>query len=474
MCIHLRHKKRILRAVSNNTHIAAGAASAIILLACAQRPSVSQTPRPEAAQPVLVQDVSPESKSDTPSDGDAIPSVSEEVPTAPEEAPQVESPFKLIVSGMGSVVQHKDERYWYGEGELISLTGKNLRRSCGYLRGSLHAGKSLWWAARFSPMSVCPDSPILSRFDGTKFVPRVSMDVHDFSVSSWHGDSTIALVVPRRFGPPWGYSLLTLEGWRKPPRPKSTMGTGYGVKCHTKLQDPWQVLGFPKGEIVVLAASLCDERTEAERDAEVPAPETVGGFSESWTSPHKRSQIASIGLQDLIGSVAYNAKNIWALGTIDQGSVTLIKHFDGSKWTTWPTPALSEARGLVLSEENAGKYSGGASSVGLPTLWVLQQDVLRSTIESRDDIDLPVACKLPYQAWFSDNELWLNCESGLYTTDKSATPVVLDGSGTCEDMDPYPTPMPLGLWSKKRDGGCGKSHRSRPGIKKSRGLKLAF
>ncbi|MCH2109680.1 MAG: hypothetical protein MK135_10140, partial [Polyangiaceae bacterium] len=176
----------------------------------------------------------------------ASPAASKEVPDpVPQAETKIESvvasPFRLVLDGSsGTLMRHQGHKIYSGQEGIFDITTGESLASCSFADGYLLQGKSLFFAARMSPYSACPDEPYLLEQVGKKWQLRKFIDAHDLKIDEWVSGTNIAAVVPYRAGPPWGYELVRVGGGRLPPQPQR--GASHppisDQKCYSELQRP--------------------------------------------------------------------------------------------------------------------------------------------------------------------------------------------------------------------------------------------
>jgi hypothetical protein len=289
-----------------------------------------------------------------------------------------------------------------------------------------YEGDSLWFADRFSPMSACPEPAVLAQLVGDKWIPRLDVNVHDLRVSPWVPGSSLAAVVPRRLGPPWGYELLVLEKNRTPPRPERA-GPTRQEGCYTRLDQLEALQAFPSGEIFVFGHQCPrvqneSEHAVAESDAGAAAQDEAASEAnvavESFAKGARSSTFTTLPLRDLTSTFGISATDIWATGSVSD-TEWRIAHFDGARWTLLPERFDHEVRSLFVPK--------GETSAEARRLFILDKDLLEVAQGVTQTHAVPDGCT-PLSVKLQNEQLWLWCGVGqydtvLFTTDPSVEPV---------------------------------------------------
>ncbi len=94
-------------------------------------------------------------------------------------------------------------------------------------------------------------------------------------------------------------------------------------------------------------------------------------------------------------------------------------------------------------------------------LWLLDATSLRPLSGSGTALSLPADCEYP-SAWFQGEHAWLNCTSGVYTTDPGQELIELpQATEECEELQPRPDYAVRGIYKRSSEvSGCSKRQRS--------------
>lgn len=380
------------------------------------------------------------------------------------------SPFRQVVDVVGSVTRHGGVHYLQTETFIQDLSTGEILGECPFLRGYLASGLSLFFLARMSSYSACPDQPLLMRKKGDAFQVERSVNAHQLLVTRYK-QGTLGVVVPHRSGPPWGYELVSLEGGvtpprpQKAPRPKDPESEDPG--CYTLLEQPEQVFGFESGALVLLGDRRCEalvdapyeeESSAAEDESPAPFP---GPVAETWRPGKATSTVTNLPLISIQSSVALHSESVWVLGEKPKANEetgaaeqTLLE-FDGNDWK--PVQLPQGGPFVALGE-------GPNPSDATQSLWLLTDRFLIS-LKEEGRLRVPDACPTPHAFWFEKEEAWLSCEEGLFTTDDRVVlprPGELEGDAVqaaCEKWEPRPANSPPPLFGPRTSGGCGQRDR---------------
>jgi hypothetical protein len=274
-------------------------------------------------------------------------------------------------------------------------------------------------------MSACPVYSVLVQLVGDKWVPRRDANVHDLEVSPWLAGSSLAAVVPRRSGPPWGYELMVLEKNRTPPVAERA-GAARDASCHTRLSEVAALEAFRTGEIFVfgtecplLPAEEPNEPGDAAADA-APAP------SDEWSSPvvvesfapgARRSTFTTLPLRELSSTFGVAGDDIWAAGRASESEWRLV-HYDGKSWNLLPE-RFEQPLGSVF-------VPSGETGPGARRFFIAGTKVLEFSQGTTHEHAVPDNCA-PLNVQLQDEQLWLLCSLGdyelaVFTTDTKVSP----------------------------------------------------
>lgn len=419
------------------------------------RSQTATSANPTAPQGPVVE--SPKASSGEPSSDDDRESAQSDPP----------SPFRLVLEdSYGSSLLHGGHRIWGGQNGYFDLTSRKALAVCSYARGYMMSGKSLYFAARMSPYSACPDMPMLVEHAGDSWVLRRYIDAHDLLIDEWVAGTTIAAVVPYRSGPPWGYELVKIAGGVTPPTPRRWMVKGNSSEeqpssdeqsCYSELQRPLSLYAFPSGAITVVGEFRCDLESAEEEDRHVPAP--ARPVIEHFAAGTRQSILVDVPVDEVLATLGPAPDSLWILGAfIDDDpssarSKQALFHFDGKAIA--PIDAdLQGALTITLGPPSAER--GVRPPLTLP--WVLDEKWLRPASGTEDAIRLPQGCGAT-SAWFHAEHAWVACEEGLYTTDPTVAPFSIPTSPErCEELLPEPEYAVRGIYQRSsEESGCGRS-----------------
>jgi hypothetical protein len=381
-----------------------------------------------------------------------------------------ESPFRRVLEASGGYVhEHQSRRLYSNEAITFELaTGEVLIR-CDYTRGYLQSGTNLYFAARMSPYSVCPDAPFLLEYTAKKWELRRFIDAHALLLDEWFQGTTIAAVVPYRGGPPFGYELLKVSGSAAPPRPKKGASDPEqpDTHCYTELQEPYSLHAFPSGALMVVGQSRCDLEVDPEGDEELSEEARAQRYRpviESFPKASQHSALFSLPFDEVVWDLEAERDTVYLLGKNRSeageapGKMVLVS-FDG-KTVREIGAELKGAQQLVLGPSAEGPKSavtavpaGEAAS----QVWIVSESALYP-LGGGSALVLPPNCQAN-GAWFEGVHAWVACEDGVFTTDPEQRTLEIpktEGFSTCEALDPRPESAIPGLYKKASSpGGCG-------------------
>lgn len=401
---------------------------------------------------------------------------SSQTPEPSADARPPVSPFRRVLEGAdGFVLEHQGRRLYSNESITFDLASGEVLIHCDYTRGYLLSGKNLYFAARMSPYSVCPDAPFLLEYAGKKWELRRYIDAHALLLDEWLKGTTIAAVVPYRGGPPFGYELVKVSGSGTLPRPQKGASDPHqpDTHCYTELQEPYSLHAFLSGAIMVVGQSRCD--ISGDPDAEELSDEERAlryrPLVESFPKGSQRSTLFSLPFDEIVWVVETDSEALLILGKIrssegeDAPGKMVLVSFDG-KSVQKLDANVEGAQQIVLhsgTQKEAGDGVGGRTGdrASTESLWILGESFLRPA-GSGEPLVLPPNCQ-PQGAWFEGRHAWLACLDGLYTTDPDQGTIEVpktESFSTCEVLDPRPEYPVAGLFKKASPaGGCGRNAR---------------
>lgn len=305
----------------------------------------------------------------------------------------------------------------------VNLTTATVAFERDGMNYAAYQGDSLWFADHFSPMSACPEPSTLVQLVGETWVPRLETNVHSLVVHPWVKGSSLAAIVPRRLGPPWGYELLVLERNKRPPR-AARRSRHHRPECETRIAVLQALLAFRSGEIFVFGtecetdpASLPEPKFDAENVA-VTTPESETDVlpptvMEMWRQG--RHEFVELPFRELGLVEGVGPADMWATGEVD-GAQWAIAHFDGATWQLLPERYTTPVSGLQV-------YLG-ASGKNARRLLLVEGRLLELHEGVTREHALPPSCYTEGDAasglHLDGTELWITCreedEPVLYTT----------------------------------------------------------
>jgi len=355
-------------------------------------------------------------------------------PPAPQRVPHE---YHLVYDGSGRVFVRDRRPLLVTMTGVIDLTDGRVQFEREPGNFGVYEGDSLWFADRFSPMSACPQPSVMAELVGTRWVPRWNVNVHALQVSRWLPGSSLAAVVPRRLGPPWGYELLVLEKNRPAPRPERS-GPDREQGCYTRLDRPTALEAFPSGEIFVfghecpLVPEPWEGEVEGDGGEELEASDAL--VVESFARGAQRSTFASLPLRELTSTFGVSASDVWAAGSVSDTEWGIV-HFDGSSWTLLPERFREEVHSLYVPAGEQGAMARRFFILGAELMEVSPGDLVAHA--------LPPDCT-PLSAQVERGELWLSCDVGRYDAALFTTDPKIDLARFPED-DPE---RPRVAWSE--------------------------
>jgi hypothetical protein len=381
------------------------------------------------------------------------PASSAEPARAPGVSP-IAHEYRRIFDGWAKVVFPDGRPLLISSEGAVELSSGRVSFERLFSNAAVYEGNSVWFADGFSPMSACPEPSVLVERVGSDWRPRHQINVHQLFVSRWLPGSSLAAIVPRRTGPPWGYELLVLEKNRKAPVPERS-GRARKPECHTRIETVLALEAFPSGEIFAFG-SECPLLPPSESDAvegeERDSTSTL--VVELWKKGSARSSFAALPLSELTSTFGVSADDIWATGSPSEG-VFGVAHYDGSNWTLLPE--------RFEQAVSAWFVPAGEHGVDARRFFVVGQKLFEFSAGNTREHALPESC-VPLDVELHDGELWLTCslaeyELALFTTNAQIQPFRfsddVERSRVTWTETPYPPLDPKG----PRSGGCGGARR---------------
>ncbi len=422
--------------------------------------------------------------------------------TPAPQAPKVvrpPSPFRKVVDAPGGYLfQHGGDLLYAGEQVIQNLSSGAVLASCNFLSGYLMSGRNLYFAARMSPYSACPDEPFLVEHVGKSWKLRRFIDAHDLMLDEWVAGTTLAAVVPYRLGPPWGYELVRVSGGATPPKPMkgASHPSDSEQKCYSELQSPSALHAFPSGVIMVVGEARCefsgrtgDDSVEGEAASEEEKMEDgeASEQEESWLRPvieyfapgSYRSTVVSLPIHEVISSIDDNSSKLFMIGKVRQSTKEdapfekVLLSFDGKEVRRFDVD-LEDVDWLVRGPQPSPSERTAASGVEPPSegsatgavpppdsLWFSGEEWVRRASGEGEPLWYPESCESPLvQFW--RGHAWLACDDGIYTTDPEQEPIVLapvESGASCEALSPRPEYAVPGIYKKSSSvGGCSRRH----------------
>lgn len=383
------------------------------------------------------------------------------------------SPFRHVLKGSsGRVLEHHGRRLYSDEAITFDLATREVLIDCAFTRGFLLPGKALYFAARMSPYSACPDAPFLLERVGKKWELRRFIDAHDVQMDEWIFGTTIAAVVPYRSGPPFGYELLKVAGGATPPRPERGASDPNDPerKCYSELQQPLSFHAFRSGAIMVVGAARCDlGGDEGKELSDEELNLRYRPVIESFPPGRSRSTLFSLPFDELVSLIELDPEILLMIGKVREGFAEnapfrlVLVSFDGKSVRELEASLEGGQQlvaGPVASISARSEAPAPIDSSPLNGAWLLGESSLRALLGEGETLWLPAQCR-PTQAWFEGTHAWVVCEDGVYTTDVDQEWIEIpqtEGDSTCETLDPRPQYFVPGMYQRGSvAGGCGSS-----------------
>lgn len=427
------------------------AASAPGLGAASNGAATTATPSPAAPNPAAP---SPAPPSPAPPSGPTLPVIPHE--------------YRRVFEGVHALfLQGADPYLMTSDGTVNLKTGVvDFERFADSWVG--YRGDSLWFADGFSPMSACPRASTLVQLVKGKWLPRLAINVHSIAVSPWYKGSSLAAIVPRRLGPPWGYELTVLERNRIAPR-AARRSANHLPECATQVASLQALLAFPTGEIFVFGVECGRvEQSEADLEQEIelasgdgetevegevvqepevePEPPTI---MESWRNG--RHEVTAVPFRELGLIVGVGPKDIWATAPTPDGAWAPI-HFDGTAWQMLPERYATSIEDLAIHPDSTGVLARRV---------VVTKERVTEFVEGRAyEHALPPNC-MPEDVQLDGEQLWVQCfndyEPLLYTTRQDIAEVRFQTDGERQLTSFNDKRLPPLDATAGRSGSCGRS-----------------
>lgn len=373
------------------------------------------------------------------------------------ERPRIAHEYRRVYDDWAHVVFREGQTLLVSHEGAVDLSSGRISFERHFENAQIYEGDSVWFADGFSPMSACPRPSVLVQLVGDAWRPRRAINVHDLIVSPWLPGSSLAAVVPRRSGPPWGYELLVLEKNRPPPTAERA-GRSRSPACHTRLSEVAALEAFASGEIFVFGSEcpLVPREPEASELEGALSEEELDGppqlVVESWSRGTQRSKFTALPLRELTSSFGVDARDIWVAGSVDDDSWGIV-HFDGASWTLLPERFEAAVRSLIVPSGERGSNAR--------RLYLFEKQLFEFSGGRTLEHALPERCE-PLRVQRHDEALWLLCSVGeydvaLYTNDLRVQsfefPKGDDRQRVTWNEKTYPPLVP----QKRQRPGCGAS-----------------
>ena len=328
-----------------------------------------------------------------------LPSSSGERSAPPALPDRDSSPFHLAVRGSFEMsVEHQGRRLVAAAGYYGERIAGGWTTTCVPEPFALHSGHSLWFARRSTPRATCPEQATLVESTSTGLRTAYAIGAHHLLTARWGEGRTLAAVVPRRTGPPWGYELRLIEGKGYVPKPSVAPPKEGEPRCYSRLQHPFALAAFDSGAVVVVGEGEC------------PSAESDSVLVERWTIPRAESQLTRLPLASIAGFVGVSADDLWFVGTVIGSLSKALVHFDGAGFSLLPQRFDQEVSGLAV---DAGGKRTRVLVLGNDQLWVWTPSQAQL-----DTVAIPELCTTPRQIWVESDAWWLGCEEGIFTTNE--------------------------------------------------------
>jgi hypothetical protein len=386
---------------------------------------------------------------------------------APQPSPPAPSPFHRVQRGLAAYPVVLGEALFLRSADdglaMVRVAGNELVRDEGVMAGiaacdgaaaSAFFGvwpTAAWFLNDYHPWTACEPRPTpIYRWKQSRWVYQDRRNAHLLLLEPHVSGSTLVLEVPRRIGPPWGYTLSLRDGRPgvRSPVPQRVPGhPGPDIaRCYTIVEYPIALVTGSSGGVHVIGASRCSYPAETDPDAGTdggPAAEersSSHGVSEYWPPGARTSRILEVPLsldsyESAVGSV--DAEHVWVSGK-DDADQPAVARFDGTTWSRSLVPpgkvtALAPvADGTLWISLRAGSTDG---------LYRIASDGTATPVPLPADSG---AISGLYAR--APDDVWLIAESGVYRT--AAVPAEFDWQArTCSDEERE-------RFAALRSGGC--------------------
>ena len=268
------------------------------------------------------------------------------------------------------------------------------------------------------PWASCAGDPKLYRKRGKRFDFSREISGHEMLIAPWVNGSTLAAFVPYRQGPPWGYQLVVLEGNEPTPIPTPSRNRSTDPttpKCYTRLEYPTNLITFPTGEILVIGTPECTGAAIAATDTGACI---VRGARGQQRGTIERLPVVGTteGAAPSVGARSPN--DIYVSGVLPGTEIPALVHFDGDAWSLQVKNLPGVLGSFAFEKPNPDLVENAAT-------WFIANGELWRWVSPFDDptrVPLPEGAKVPLTVWVDGVDLWLLCDSGVYTTAETKSP----------------------------------------------------
>lgn len=207
---------------------------------------------------------------------------------------------------------------------------------CGLPASTTMTGRlpdAAWVVRDLQAWSACPtEDANVMHWTGQEWRMVEAFAAHDVRVAPWHRGSALAVVVPFRSGPPWGYELRLIGAppGLEPPLPRLVQRpAGSDGSCYTELEHPIAFATAEDGSALVVGAHSCQDEV-GEDDEPNPVAEYFAPGARKG-----RILVAPVGSADAV--FVRTPRDFW-IGGSHGGRRTRIAHFAGNTWTKMAGP----------------------------------------------------------------------------------------------------------------------------------------
>jgi hypothetical protein len=259
-----------------------------------------------------------------------------------------------------------------------------------------------WLLDDFHPWSACPPPARLLRYRADRWQIAGPLAVHWIGLGPWRGGGTLIAEVPRREGPPWGYTLRVVGNGAAPVPQKVPRPNGDG--CWTELDWPILLSSDEQGHALVLGTVACRANTPAKAElgdeGAAPPPFAVA----ERFRPGRRSTLEPLPvvLSSEASAVSRGPDEVFVIGEDEDGGQALVRGTPEA----WTLVDRLDAPLVLLALAPGG------------TLWALRDGALmrRAVQGSWTAVSPPDGGSVLQIHAASEQDVWLVTDEGVYRT----------------------------------------------------------